>query len=83
MKASDLNPLLVFRPTPGDKVDVDEIAANIAVCQMQLNDLLAILQDQEERLAALEAGHLRDRALESPEAIQYLVERARALMGQD
>jgi hypothetical protein len=70
-------------PTTGDPFDPNEVAAQIAVTQQRLNDLLAILREQERRTEALEAGHLFDRALESPTAVAEILRRARELVGQD
>jgi hypothetical protein len=81
MRASGLKPLRV--PIPGDQMTVDfNVNTIIQDSVKRLNDLLAILQEQEAQVAALEAGHLRDRAMESPEALAAIVERARALAGQ-
>jgi hypothetical protein len=84
MRASDLKPLkmpvdgvLEGAPYGGNSKSAWEEERG------RLNDLLAILQEQEEEILSLEAGHLRDRALESPEALADIVKRARMLMGQD
>lgn len=49
----------------------------------RVNQIINVLQDQEERIEALETERVVSTVFDSPEGIAAIVERARELMGQD
>jgi hypothetical protein len=79
VKAAYMQPLMIRTAW----LDEHALVSDLNEARARLNDLLAILQKQEQRTEALEAGHLFDRALESPTAIAEILQRARELVGQD